>query len=45
MLSSVGLNERSCEIVQRYSVGKHATDVRSCSAGKKFGDITFNLSI
>jgi hypothetical protein len=34
----------SCEDVQRYNIGKHANDVRSCSARKEFVAIALKIS-
>jgi len=43
-VSSVGLNDISCEKVQRYSVENHANGVRSCSVGNEFGAIALKIS-
>jgi hypothetical protein len=44
MLSSVGLNDRLCEDVQRYSAGKQVIDARWCSSGKDYGAIASKIS-
>jgi hypothetical protein len=44
MHSSVGLNDMSCEDVQRYSAENHAIGIRRCSAGKESRDTSLKIS-
>jgi len=44
MLYSVCLNDRPCEEVERYSVGKHVVDVRRRNAGNESGAISLKKS-